>query len=290
MTVVLQLTFVLSLAWLAWQIVDGIRRRVRDLSGLRRELAAERAVRRRLAPFALTTPEAVLDNQGLRVYLYLDSQLIERLYSQLPDVNIELLSRNVEETVDRKGAFEAGVSGLKSQFGKGAVLTVKEVYEPRFQPERAIRKIETHLTTTNQITLIDVPDSVDTSLLASHLRTFEATTGYVVPPDIRNELERSWERFQLDKGIDHISACREFCVAQGDFEISNDLSGEILLGRRLQFGSKEAHISVICKDKDSTTSAGKAVLVAPSSRRLTCLGRVTSWDNHTLTLLAIAIF
>jgi hypothetical protein len=269
----------LSGLWIAWSS-RALRAEVRKIEKSRSENKPD--------------VSALLSSSGLRTYYFLDEGLVSSLHVQLRDSDLIMTERQTEQTLSRERALTASTKRLGGSFKRGATGTRKDSYKVDLQPDLALAEVENMLVSQNQITLIDVDQGIDSRgymRLSSTLDNLRRSIGFELSDGTVSTIDQEWRDFQAKEGRLKLSRIAGFVVVDGDFVVSNDTSGDLVLTRSLMNGSDALRVKAVCKE-DGVRSVGHTALQSGQHSRVTCMGRVVRWDDEhsTLFLLALAVF
>lgn len=234
--------------------------------------------------------ETLESTTKLRVYYYLDDALINSLYDQLRESDLVLVSRETEHEKSHEGSVGVKFRAIATSWKRGGRQKQRDTLQVQVNSDYAMTILEKRLLERDAVSLIEL-DPTESSVL-THLEPMMRRTGFDPSEATKATLENEWRDFHRKLGIDRIKTLKNYAVVSGDFVVTQEATGNLVLAKALIVDSTAPPQVRLLLEEDGLRSPGKVALQVGRSARVTVFGKVLRWDEstNTMDLLAMSVF
>ena len=236
---------------------------------------------------------------GPKTFYYIDKDQIEDLY---PQVNQELEPKRIEtrESKETKKGVVANLRVIKPKYERGGAEETTKIYETKQTLSMMYNRVEQYLLEKGKITFgLEEFEFEESSIkdFKSMCDRMQSKFKFNIPDDLQaNFVSDKMREFALQR-IKELSGSTGYVAIQTESSII-DIPGDAYilsfvhpLSEYLPKEDKKVRIQVTCA-KECMTSSGVSTFKKDKSVKITCLGKVVSWNNEDkiLEISPIAIY
>jgi len=241
----------------------------------------------------------VFQKMGPKTFYYLDESQVKDLY---PQVFQELEPKRIEtrESKETKKGIAAKLRLIEPKYESGRAEEKTKIYDVEQTPPMMYNRVEQYLLEKDRMTFGVEEFEFDKSSIdefKSMCEQMQSKFNFNIPKDLQaNFVSDKMREFTLQR-VKELSGSTGYVAIQTEFsiiDIPDDayiLSFVHPLNEYLPKEDKKVRIRATCA-KECMTSSGVSTFKKDKSVKITCLGKVVSWDNEDkiLEITPIAIY
>jgi hypothetical protein len=241
----------------------------------------------------------VFQKMGPKTFYYLDESQVKDLY---PQVFQELEPKRIEtrESKETKKGISAKLRLIEPKYERDRAEETTKIYDVEQTPPMMYNRVEQYLLEKGGMTFGVEEFEFDKSSIdefKSMCEQMQSKFEFNIPEDLQaNFVSDKMREFTLQR-VKVLSGSTGYVAIQTEFsiiDIPDDayiLSFVHPLNEYLPHEDKKVRIQVTCA-KECMTSSGVSTFKKDKSVKITCLGKVVSWDNENkiLEISPIAIY
>jgi hypothetical protein len=236
---------------------------------------------------------------GPKTFYYIDKDQIEDLY---PQVNQELEPKRIEtrESKETKKNVVANLRVIKPKYERGRAEETTKIYETKQTLSMMYNRVEQYLLEKGRMTFgLEEFEFEKSSIdeFKSMCDKMRSKFEFDIPEDLQANFVADKMREFAVLRVKELAGSTGYVAIQTELSII-DIPGDAYilslvhpLNEYLPHEDKKVRIQVTCA-KECLTSSGVSTFKKDKSVKITCLGKVVSWDNEDkfLEIAPIAIY